>query len=63
MILFRTPPVSRPFETYQDVRRKTLNFEINGGEHHSTDDNPDQPMIQIYNYLAHAAKRLLTRSH
>jgi hypothetical protein len=62
MNLLRTPPVSPRFETHKDVRKKTLNFE-RGGERHSQLDITDQPMVQIYYYLAHAAKSVFTRSH
>jgi hypothetical protein len=59
---FRTPPVSPRVETYKDARRDTLNFERRG-ERHSRLDITDQPMVQIYYFLAHAAKSLVTRSH
>jgi hypothetical protein len=59
---FRTPPVSPRVDTYKDVRRDTLNFERRG-ERHSRLDITDQPMVQIYYFLAHAAKSLVTRSH
>jgi hypothetical protein len=62
MNLLRTPSASPRFETYRDVRRDSLNFERRG-ERHSTLDITDQPMVQIYYYLAHAAKSLLTRSN
>jgi hypothetical protein len=62
-MILRTPLSPRRFETYREVRRDTLNFENMGGERHSTADITDQPMVKIYNYLAHAAKSLVTRSH
>jgi hypothetical protein len=62
MNLLRTPPVSPRFETYKDVRRQTLNFERRG-ERHSRLDITDQPMVQIYYFLAHAAKSLFSRSN
>lgn len=62
MINLRIPPVAQRFETYKEVRRKTLNFENTGGERHSKVDITDQPMVQIYNFLAQAAKNLVTRS-
>jgi hypothetical protein len=62
MNLLRTPPVSPRFETYKDVRKKTLNFERRA-ERHSELDITDQPMVQIYYFLAHAAKSLVTRTH
>jgi hypothetical protein len=62
MNLLRTPPVSPRFETHKDVRHDSLNFERRG-ERHSQLDITDQPMVQIYYYLAHAAKSLVTRSN
>jgi len=45
--------------TYRDTRRKSLNFEICGGERHSPHDSTLEPCGErILNFLASAAKRV-----